>query len=83
MNFALIIDNISNCESYYVKDGKAFNFNTHEPYSFECSIGSECFMNTWNYPFLYEGGYFINWNDFQNNLPNLELDVIFVTIEDF
>ena len=83
MNFALIIDNISNCESYYVKDGKAFNFNTHEPYSFECSIGSECFMNTWNYPFLYEGGYFINWNDFQNNLPNLELDVIFVTIERF
>ena len=83
MNFALIIDTVGNCDSYYVKDSQAYNFFTSQPYTYECSIGSECFMNTWNYPFLYDGGYFINWSKHQNNLPNLELDLIFVTIERF
>jgi hypothetical protein len=82
MKFALIIDNISNCESYYVKDSTAFSLKDKKEYSYEGSIGSKCFMNTWNYPWLFDG-YFINWKDYENNLPKLDLDVIFVTIERF
>ena len=83
MKFALIIDSISNCESYYVKDSTAYGIKNNKPYSYEGSIGSKCFMNTWNYPWLYENGYFINWNEYKDNLPKLDLDVIFVTIERF
>jgi hypothetical protein len=35
----------------------------------------------WNYPKLYEGGHFIKWIDFGDELPNLNLDVIFLSIE--
>ena len=83
MKFALIIDTIGNCESYYVKDSMSYSIKNNKPYSYEGSIGSECFMNTWNYPWLYENGYFINWNEYKDNLPKLDLDVIFVTIERF
>ena len=46
MKFALIIDNISNCESYFVKDSTAYNLKDKKEYSYEGSIGSKCFMNT-------------------------------------
>ena len=82
MKFALIIDNISNCESYFVKDSTAYDLKNKKEYSYEGSIGSKCFMNTWNYPWLFDG-YFINWKDYESNLPKLDLDVIFVTIERF
>ena len=80
MKFALVIDTISNIDSYYVKESQAYNFSNNEPYSHENSIGSTCYMNTWNYPWLFDG-YFINWQQHKDQLPNLELDVIFVTIE--
>jgi hypothetical protein len=83
MKFALIIDTIGNCESYYTKDSTSYSVKNNKPYSYKGSIGSECFMNTWNYPWLYENGYFINWNEYKDNLPKLDLDVIFVTIERF
>lgn len=79
-NFALIIDSIGNCESFYVKNSKAYKFEDNNPYSWEHSIGPDCYVNTWNYPWLFDG-YFLSWKDYKNDLPNLDLEVIFVTIE--
>lgn len=83
INFALIIDTVGNCESYYVKDSIPYKFKDDTPYIWECSISTNSYMNTWNYPWLYDGGYMLNWNEFKQDLPDLDLDVIFVTIERF
>ena len=79
MKFAFIIDSM-NYNSYYVKDGTAYNFKTHEPYYDPLvSINANCWNNSMNYPWLYDG-YYINWKEFENDLPELDLDVIFLTI---
>jgi len=81
MNFALIIDAVPNADSYYVKDKKAYKLSNDEPAAFNHSIGNECFLNTWNYPWLFENGYFINWNEYKHDLPDLDLDLIFLVKE--
>ena len=80
MNFALIIDAVPNVDSYYIKNNKAYDFNNN-PISYNHSIGNECFLNTWNYPWLFENGYFINWNEYKYDLPDLDLDLIFLVKE--
>ena len=49
------------------------------PYQFHHSVGNECFIGFWGYPFVFDGC-FINWSEW-NELPILDLDVIFVVIE--
>jgi len=78
INFAMLIDGCVQ-RSYYVKDGKSYKFNTDEPYSHHHSIGNECHLGIWGWPFLFDG-YFLNWTEF-NELPSLDLDVIMVAIE--
>ncbi len=79
MNFALIVDDCK-VESYVVRDKKAYEFsNPNIPYQFHHSIGNECFIGFWGYPFVFDGC-FINWKEW-SELPDLDLDVIFVTIE--
>lgn len=79
MNFALIVDDCK-VESYVVRDKKAYEFsNPNIPYQFHHSIGNECFIGFWGYPFVFDGC-FINWKEW-TELPDLDLDVIFVTIE--
>tara|TARA_R110001592_G_scaffold220753_5_gene475396 strand:- start:174 stop:1124 length:951 start_codon:yes stop_codon:yes gene_type:complete len=79
VNFALIVDDCK-VESYVVRDKKAYEFsNPNIPYQFHHSIGNECFIGFWGYPFVFDGC-FINWKEW-TELPNLDLDVIFVTIE--
>ena len=79
MSFALIVDSCK-VESYTVKHNKAYKFNSTEvPYHFHHSIGNECFMGFWSYPFVFEGC-FLNWKEW-SELPNLELDTIIVIIE--
>ena len=79
MNFALIVDKCK-VESYTVRDNKAFKLKNPElPYQFHHSVGNECFIGFWGYPFVF-GGHFINWSEW-NTLPDLNLDLIFVAIE--
>jgi len=78
MNFAMIIDGCLQT-SYYVKDKKSYKFNTDEPYQHHHSIGNECHLGLWGYPFLFDG-YFLNWTEFEE-LPTLDLDLILVAIE--
>ena len=79
MNFALIVDDCK-VESYVVRNKKAYKLsNPNTPYQFHHSIGNECFIGFWAYPFVFDGC-FINWKEW-SELPDLDLDVIFVTIE--
>ena len=86
MNFALIIDSIgtNDMNSFYVRDNQAYTFRDDEPYSpshMLGSVGSKCFISTFNYPWLYENGHFLNWSEFKYDLPDLDLDLIFVVRE--
>ena len=81
MNFALIIDAVPNINSYYIKDKRAYKLSDNKPTDFNHSIGNECFLNTWNYPWLFKNGYFINWDDYKHDLPDLDLDLIFLVKE--
>ena len=86
MKFGLIIDGIGtdDMDSFYVKDNQAYKFSNDTPYSptHELgSLGSECFISTFNYPWLFENGHFINWSEFKYDLPDLDLDLIFVVRE--
>ena len=54
MNFALIIDAVPNINSYYIKDKRAYKLSDNKPTDFNHSIGNECFLNTWNYPWLFK-----------------------------
>lgn len=78
MNFALIIDGCVQ-KSYYVKDKRSYRFGTDEPYSHHHSIGNECHIGLWGWPFVFDGC-FLNWTEF-SELPTLDLDVIMVAIE--
>ena len=63
-----------------VRNRKAYKLSDPEvPYQFHHSVGNECFIGFWGYPFVFDGC-FINWSEW-NELPNLDLDVIFVVIE--
>jgi len=80
MNFALIVDKCK-VESYIVKNNKAYKFkNENEPYKFHHSLGNKSFIGFWGYPFVFNGC-FLNWSEWENELPDLDLDVIFVSIE--
>lgn len=80
MNFALIVDRCK-VQSYTVRDNKAYKLSDPTaPYYFHHSVGNECFIGFWGYPFVFNGS-FINWSEYDDNLPNLNLDLIFVAIE--
>tara|TARA_R110000824_G_scaffold5466_6_gene25290 strand:+ start:1053 stop:2066 length:1014 start_codon:yes stop_codon:yes gene_type:complete len=83
MNFALIIDAIgdNSIKSYYIKNDEAFTLEDDKPCSHTHSINSNCFISTYNYPWLFENGYFLNWNNHKFDLPDLDLDLIFVVKE--
>ena len=76
MNFALIIDAIGDdsIKSYYVKNNKTFNLDDDKPSSYTHSINNECCISTYNYPWLFEEGYFLNWSDFKYDLPDIDLE---------
>lgn len=80
MNFALIVDRCK-VQSYTIRDSKAYKLSDPTvPYQFHHSVGNECFIGFWGYPFVFNGS-FINWSEYDNNLPKLDLDLIFVAIE--
>ena len=82
MNFAMICDVVGgDMKSYYIKDNKGYDFNDN-PFEFNVSIDNDFYISMWNYPKLYDG-YFINWQEWGDDLPDLELDLIFLSMEKF
>ena len=86
MNFALIIDSIgtNDMSSFYVKDNQACKFTDGTSYKPEHALGcinSKCYISTFNYPWLFDNGHFLNWSDFKYDLPDLDLDLIFYACE--
>lgn len=81
MKFAMIVDGCVQ-RSYFVKDGKSYKLKADnlEPYSHHHSIGNECHLGIWGWPFVFGDGYFINWTEWEE-LPNLDLNLIMVAIE--
>ena len=79
MNFAMIVDSVNGVKSYYIKDNKGYDFDNN-PYGFNVSIGNEFYHSMWSYPALYDGC-FLNWKDWEDELPDLDLDLIFLSIE--
>ena len=76
MKFALFLDTCT-IESYYIKDKKAHLFSNDKPYTFWHALSPECFTATWGAPFLFDEGYFISWDEW-DELPDLDLDLIFL-----
>ena len=86
MKFAYIQDMVGNrgISSFRVTNGKAYEFNTNKPYAPNFSpagLNPNCFLNSYNYPFLFNDSHFIEWSEFKEDLPDLELDLIFLVIE--
>jgi hypothetical protein len=80
MNFALIVDSCK-VNSYTIRNNKAYKLSKpEESYNFHHSVGNECFIGFWGYPFVFNG-HFINWSEWGDKLPQLDLDLIFVAIE--
>jgi hypothetical protein len=81
MKFAMIVDGCTQ-HSYYVIDNKSYSLKSNNlvSYSHHHSIGNECHLGIWGWPFVFDEGYFINWTEW-DELPNLDLDIIMVAIE--
>ena len=80
MNIGLFWDEAINLSSYYVKDGRGYNYFTDEPYIYHHSVSSYCYPATHNFTFLWNNGRFLNLSEW-DELPDLDLDVIFYANE--
>ena len=78
MKILTLIDS-STVKSFYVKNKKAYEMKTDLPYVRTQSIGNECFMSIFEYPFLSDG-YYVTWSEWEE-LPDLDVDVVLLSIE--
>jgi len=84
--FAWIVDGsganswgVKNDEAVHLKDGTPFINST---FSFNSKNGGS-FLFNWQFPFMFEEGYFLNWCehlDDEKELPDVDFDIIFVSI---
>jgi hypothetical protein len=78
VKFALIYDC---CEpkSFYVKDKVAYDFQNNEPCEHIHAVSPSCFIGHYNLTFLWEGGHFLNLQEFIEggiNFPDVDFDLI-------
>ena len=84
--FAWIVDG-SGANSWGVQDNQAIHLKDGKPFinptfSFDSKNGGS-FLFNWQYPFMFEEGYFLNWNDYLKDgteLPDVDFDIIFFTV---
>ena len=71
-------------DSFYVKDGISYDFYKNEPYVHNHSVSSNLHVTGWNFPFLWEGGCFLNLEQWVKNdldLPTYDFDIILYSNE--
>ena len=71
-------------DSFYVKDGISYDFYKNEPYVHNHSVTSNLHVTGWNFPFLWEGGCFLNLEQWVKNdldLPAYDFDIILYSNE--
>ena len=84
--FAWIVDATS-VESWYVQNDEAITLKDDTPFinptfSSDSKDGGS-FLFNWQFPFMFEEGYFLNWCehlDDEKELPDVDFDIIFVSI---
>ena len=78
MKLAYIFD-CSVQKSFYVKDKVSYAFQNDESYTHIHAVSPSCHSAGWNYPFLWEGGCFLNLQEFiesGDNFPDIDFDLI-------
>ena len=78
MKLAYILD-CSVVKSFYVKDKVAYDLQNNKPYIHGHAVSPSCYIAGWNFPFLWEGGYFLNLQEFIEggvNFPDVDFDLI-------
>lgn len=82
MQGALIIDKCSQL-SYCVKDGIARFFNNNIEYNHQNHLGGKYAPPFMNFPYIFDIGYLLKIDEFGSvqNLPNIDLDVIILSLE--
>tara|TARA_B100000519_G_scaffold200182_1_gene212834 strand:- start:586 stop:1617 length:1032 start_codon:yes stop_codon:yes gene_type:complete len=82
MNLAVVWDYSGYVNSFYIKDGVAHSFKDNKPYMYTHAISPECFlMGPASFPWLYGDGYFLNLSEWEDGLPDLDLDIILYSCE--
>lgn len=78
----MIWDYSGHIDSFYVKNNIAHRFKDDKPYMYTHAVSPECFlMGPSSFPWLYEDGYFLNLKDWEDGLPDLDLDIILYSCE--
>ena len=82
MKGALILDKCSQ-SSYYVKNKTAYFLNTNKEYYHPFHIGSKYAPPFMNFPYIFDEGYLLKIEEFGfiDNLPDIDLDVIILSLE--
>jgi len=78
MKLAYVVDACAQ-DSFYVKDGVAYDFVKNEPYAHNRSINPSLTISSWNFPFLFGDGCFLNlfeWVTKDLDFPDYDLDII-------
>ncbi len=78
MKLAYVVDACAQ-DSFYVKDGVAYDFVNNKPYAHNRSINPSLTISSWNFPFLFGDGCFLNlfeWVTKDLDFPNYDLDII-------
>ena len=78
MKLAYVVDACAQ-DSFYVKDGVAYDFVNNKPYAHNRSINPGLTISSWNFPFLFGDGCFLNlfeWVTKDLDFPDYDLDII-------
>ena len=74
MKVGLFWDSAININSYYVKNGVAYDYSKNEPYLYHHSVSPQCYPSTHNLQFLWERHIFkLNNNLIQQDTHSMHL----------
>jgi len=78
MNIAVMFGGtaLNNIRSFYVKDKTMYDFQYDKPYIFHEALSPNHINGIWNYCFFGEKGYFLDLKEWEDELPDIDVDVI-------